>query len=201
MDSPDGMDGVEGLTHDHLMEISPGVYMKFQHAYVVGDVEALGVKLLDPHGKVEGEDKHFYNAKLAKEVRGLSQDLHTLIDELEKSNYSTLSKRIRNKLDEKFKALEAYTINTPIEKIKNKWEKLLSRKELIEVEDSLTGLKPRGGQSFVEQVKKNKILLEGSKVGKGFWIGEKQFIEGKQDVDYQIFKNNFESVRINKLKK
>ena len=47
VDSPEGMDGVEGLTHDHLMEISPGVYMKFMHAYVVEGVYKEDIKLME----------------------------------------------------------------------------------------------------------------------------------------------------------
>ncbi|MGH1336483.1 MAG: C2 family cysteine protease [Aureispira sp.] len=96
VDSPEGMDDVEGLTHDHLMEISPDVYMKFQHAYVLGGVNQLGVKLLDPHGKIEKADKNFYTHELVKNISELNKQLDLLTRELKESNYSSFSSETKN---------------------------------------------------------------------------------------------------------
>ncbi|MFK7796324.1 MAG: C2 family cysteine protease [Aureispira sp.] len=201
VDSPDTMEGVEGLTHDHLMEISAGVYMKFNHAYVVGGVEKQKVVLLDPHGDSNGKDKLFYSKILSQKIENLYSQLNFLEEELVNSNYDAFSMDIKNKITDSFLQLASYAPNTPIEKLENKWKRLIQRKELKEKNNKLIGLNYRAGTSFLEQLNKISTNLKQSDIGKGFWTREKEKIGGIQNITFSLLGKCFSSIRINKVKK
>jgi hypothetical protein len=83
VDSPETLPGVEGLTHDHLIEISPKKYMKFNHAYVIRDANTQEVQLIDPHGDSTGKDKFFYTKELANNIQKLYEQFNNLTQEQE----------------------------------------------------------------------------------------------------------------------
>ncbi|MGH1336484.1 MAG: hypothetical protein ACRBFS_10180 [Aureispira sp.] len=65
--------------------------------------------------------------------------------------------------------LEIYIADTPIEKLKSKWNKLLNKKELKKTKNSLTGLNPKAGENFLEQINKIRTSLEENQISKGFF--------------------------------
>lgn len=199
VDSPETLPGIEGLTDDHLIEISSGVYMKFKHAYVVGNADKQKVELIDPHGNTSGKDNFFYTKKLVDSIEKLYKQMDDLTKELEASNHQIFSIETRNNLNSTFTQLTTYMKDTPIEKVKNKWERLKNRKELREEGKNLTGLNPRAGVSFLEQINEIIPMIKQTDIGKGFWTRERESIAGEQKINYSALKEYFYSIRINKL--
>ena len=191
--------GVEGLTHDYLIEISSKKYMKFNHAYVIGQANEKEVQLIDPHGDSTGKDKFFYTKELANNIQKLYEQFNNLTEELETSNHQSFSVKNRDNLNLTFEQLADYMKDTPITVLRSKWERLTKRKELREEGNSLIGLNPRAGVSFLEQVKKSIFLLKQSDLGKGFSAKKDEKIMGKQKINYPVLNEYFHSIRINKL--
>ena len=199
VDSPETMPEVKGLTHNHIIEIAPNVFMKFKHSYVVVEAREQVLRISDPHGKVEGSEKDFYNENVANSINQLHNQFDLLMEELKDSGYSTFTTKTKIGLNQAFKHLEDYSDIIAIANLESKWTRLLNRKELKEEENTLSGLKPKAGESFLEQVKKLREALREDDIGKGFLRGKEQIINGKQDIKYTTIKNNFESIRINKI--
>ncbi len=199
VDSPETMPEVEGLTHNHIIEIAPNVFMKFKHSYVVVETSGQGLKFSDPHGKQSGNGKDFYNDDLANNISKLYDKLGLLTDQLAASNYSSFPSKTKVDLEEIFRKLDNYVVGTSIEKIKSKWDRLINRKELKEDKDVFSGLKSKAGESFVQQVNKITLLLKQEDIGKGFIKGQNQILRSIQALEYNTLKENFDSVRINKL--
>jgi hypothetical protein len=165
INSPEGMLGVEGLTHDHLVEISAGVYMKFKHAYAVGQVSDQAVELLDPHGDniADGKSEKQYSPDLAKQVQDFLDHLEQLEQEIKASNYTSFSlktfenidlfidfiaKRKDVNIDQKDKAI--------IEEINKNWKRLANRNKLTEVNGNLTGLRAKNAENILGVLIKKK---------------------------------------------
>ncbi|MGH1337164.1 MAG: C2 family cysteine protease [Aureispira sp.] len=201
VDSPESLSGVEGLTHDYLIEISPKKYMKFNHAYVIGQTNEKEVQLIDPHGNLSGEDKFFYTKKLVDNIEKLYKQIDDLAEELESSNHQTFSLETSKNLNTTFTLLADYMKDTPIEKLHTKWERFKNRKELKEEENNWIGLSQRAGVSFMEQINKIVPNIKQTDIGKGFWKGKDQKITGKQEINYSVLREYFHAIRINKLNK
>ncbi|MFK7796328.1 MAG: hypothetical protein AB8E82_02665 [Aureispira sp.] len=201
VDSPETMEGVEGLTHDHLMEISAGVYMKFNHAYVVGGCSESEVELLDPHGDNEAENIKIHIPILAKNINLLYECIEEIQDELKASNCSTFSNKTKKSFDDILLSLEEYSENPSLLKLKSKWNRLINRNEIELTEGKWSNLKSRAGESFLDQITKIKNEIMNSDIGKGFLDKEDQVIKGRQKVSFQTMKTFFEAIRINKIKK
>jgi hypothetical protein len=200
VNSPEGMLGVEGLTHDHLVEISAGVYMKFKHSYAVGQVSDKAVELLDPHGNQEASKQQIYNSTVKEKIRLLVDSLEELKKELKKDNYSSFSLETKNQLDTVFVDLEEYRKGkTALHTLLKKWSYLKNRRDLVETDGKLTGLRSKIGKNVLEELMNNKTILEEEDIGKGFVVNVRE-VSLNQFLSYDTLLNNMESIRINKLK-
>jgi hypothetical protein len=199
VNSPEGMPGVEGLTHDHLVEISAGVYMKFKHAYAVGQVDEKNIILLDPHGKSENEDYNIYSSDLSKNIENLHNEFELLEKQLKSSSYGSFSTQVRESLNEIFEQLNSYSDVSSIGILISKWKRLLNRKEIKEGEEYLSGINPLAGESFLKQINKHRMILKKEDIGKGFLKRKEQVVEGQQKISYKAMRQNFESIKINRI--
>jgi hypothetical protein len=202
------MPGVEGLTHDHLVEISAGVYMKFKHAYAVGQVSDQAVELLDPHGEVtvDGEKEQLYSPDLKVLVQNLFMELNIFKKELEASEYKEFSLSIKDRIDtsitalrKKGKRISQSTIPI-VEAIRKNWVRISSPDKLIEKDGRLTGLRIKTARNIMGVLSEKKEALEKEDVGRGFGIfkqGDK--ISGEQKVNYNNLIRSFESIKINRF--
>ncbi len=201
VDSPETMSEVKGLTDDHLIEISAGVFMKFKHSYVVGGADAQGVQLLDPHQKTKNEETKLYNPDVFTFVKELKIQLETLQSELKSSDYDGFSMKTSDNLEIAFDNLKEIGGKTALNNLRTNWNRLKTRKEIVKENGQVTGLRSKSAKNILEELTKYSELLSQEDIGKGFEILRDKEIEGKQDIKYITLKNYFEAIRINKIRK
>ncbi|MFK7796326.1 MAG: hypothetical protein AB8E82_02655 [Aureispira sp.] len=200
VDSPETMEGVEGLTHDHLMELENDVYMKFNHAYVVGGCNESKIQLLDPHGDNIMKDQQTYSPLLNDNMKELRDLLKSLKLEMEESNYSSFSVKTKQALDKVFANLEVYKQGkTVLHLLSKKWNYINNRKELIEQDGAMTGLRSKVGKNVLEELLKNETVLLEEDLGKGFTLTETP-VPSKQSIAYNLLTENFQAIRIHQIK-
>lgn len=71
--TPDVYEGMEGLTHRHLVQVDKEAYMYFAHGYVLLEADEAGVTLLNPHGKGEETEYQVYSEALKNLIDSISQ--------------------------------------------------------------------------------------------------------------------------------
>ena len=143
MDSPETMPEVKGLTDDHLIEVSAGVFMKFKHSYVVGSANAQEVLLLDPHGDIDSDGKNdtLYSPDLVTIVNDFYTYLTTLEKELKASEYSSFSVVIRDKMHTSMTLLDKQKDKVPrttkpiLEELRKSGEGLNNKEKLVKETD------------------------------------------------------------------
>jgi hypothetical protein len=211
VDSPETMEGVEGLTHDHLIKLAKDVYMKFKHAYVVGGVDENEVILFDPHGstQADGKTEKQYSSTLFKLMQSYYEQIDLLKKELVASNYTGFSTDISVKIDSSYLLLDkekkslSLDKNTKmlLEELQKNWSRLSNREKLKEENNQLLGLRPKTAKNILNTLLTKKNELSQKDMGKGFGILKKKTaIAGTQKISYNILSENFESIRINKIK-
>ncbi len=185
------MSEVEGLTDDHLIEVSAGVFMKFKHSYVVGGVDAQEIKLLDPHGDVDGVDEKIYNPDLATIVKEFYNHLIALEEELKNSEYTSFSVLTRNNVDTSIDLLGRQNANMDtaakpiLEELKKNWRRINNKDKLIEENGQLTGLRSKTAKNILGVLINNRDELAQNDIGKGFgFLGEDFSIKGEQKIKY-----------------
>ncbi len=205
--SPDNFDGVEGLTHDHVVKIDGANYMHLNHAYAVMDADANRITLLNPHGEKAGLDRQSYSPELEEKAAHLEEVLKELSKELEDSKHKTFSQDSKKAMQQAFDAFyldnaednqeQGYDDRT-LKKLYRVWNRIINKAEL-------QGELWRIDRKNIKNVEKNLLPFTEafikSEFKKGFKAKAKLDIKATQTIPYDVTAETFSELVVFKINK
>lgn len=190
--SPDTLNGVAGLTDEHVINIDGTNYMHFKHAYAITAVGG-DVTISNPHGTTERSRK-IYNPDIAR----LMQQLMQKKDELNNSFASNqnFSNQLKEDMDAIIQGLLAHD-NVSSRNLLERWSTLLENhfnQQGGNWEATRLQRTTRRFNNWITHITE----LSGRDLGRGFINEEdRQEIHRAQTITYETLNDYFESISIN----